>query len=62
MIDSLSSGERTGKSLNACMCKRCSVATCGSWDFLSGGATHLGNWQFEEEQDWKAWPKWVIAP
>lgn len=62
MIDSLSSGERTGKSLNAYMCKRCSVAICGSWDFLLYGATHTGNLQFEEEQDWKAWPERVIAP
>ncbi len=34
MIDSPSSGERKGKSLNACVCKRCSVAICGLMGFL----------------------------
>ena len=33
MIDSLSSGERNGKSLNISECKRYSVARYGLWDF-----------------------------
>ena len=32
MIDSLSSGERTGNSLNRCDCKHCGVYTSGLWD------------------------------
>ena len=39
MIDSLSSGERNGKSLNTSECKSCIVAGCGLWDLLFGHAT-----------------------
>ena len=43
MIDSLSSGERTGNSLNPYMCKRCSVAVWGLRDLLSCGAARMGH-------------------
>ena len=56
MIDFLSSGERTGKSLNTSVCKRCSVAGCGLWDFLLGHATGLRHWEWEPKSDWKAEP------
>ena len=39
MIDSLSSGERNGKSLNTYECKCCSVAICGLWDNLCNCTT-----------------------
>ena len=62
MIDSPSSGERKGKSLNACVCKRCSVAMCGLRDFLRCCATGIVYVKSKAEQDWKAWPERVIAP
>ena len=62
MIDSLSSGERTGKSLNPYMCKRCSVAVWGSWDLLMCGAARTGHVAMREEPDWKAGPERVTAP
>ena len=56
MIDSLSSGERNGKSLNTSECKSYIVAGCGLWDFSSGYVTDLGHELSRVEQDWKAWP------
>ena len=56
MIDSLSSGERTGNSLNPYMCKRCSVAVWGLRDLLRCGATRTGHVAMREELDWKAGP------
>ena len=62
MIDSPSSGERKGKSLNRCDCKCCSVYTSGLWDLLWTCATRSVHDQVRTEQDWKAWPERVIAP
>ena len=62
MIDSLSSGERNGKSLNTSECKSYIVAGCGLWDFSSGYVTDLGHELSRVEQDWKAGPKRVRAP
>ena len=56
MIDSPSSGERKGKSLNTPECKRCSVAGCGLWDFLLGGATRPRLSRSAVEPVWKAGP------
>ena len=62
MIDSRSSGERNGKSLNRCVCKCCSVYASGLWDLSSDHATGLAHDQSRTERNWKVRPERVIAP
>ncbi len=62
MIDSPSSGERKGKSLNAYACKRCSVAICGLRDFSSYNATYMVQGKKKTERNWKVRPERVRAP
>ncbi len=44
--DALSSGERTGQSLNRIRAKLAGVADSGSWDSLEGAATPSGSQKF----------------
>ena len=62
MIDSPSSGERKGKSLNACVCKRCSVAMCGLRDFSSYNATYMVHRKKENGTDLESQAKAGNSP
>ena len=62
MIDSLSSGERNGKSLNISECKRYSVAIYKLWDSLLHCVTSAAHGEKKTERNWKVRPERVIAP
>ena len=62
MIDSPSSGERKGKSLNAYERKRCSVAICKLWGLSLHCAASAAHGEKKTERNWKVRPERVIAP
>ena len=62
MIDSPSSGERKGMSLNVYVCKCYSVAIYKLWDSLLHCVTSVAHGEKKTERNWKVRPERVIAP
>jgi len=61
--DSLSSGERNGKSLNRAGVKALGVASSGLWDLLEGTSyLHRVTKLIRSRSTWKGTPKRVTAP